>query len=107
MIRLLGYTTPLENILPPHLESIRLEQYLRLCKLNRPPVKFHKENLGKQKCCWQGIGSEFRYWVWEGDLWLCFVSNKQGICFEVKSDVTIEQAWSVWLDYLELMGVFR
>jgi len=61
-------------------------------------VPFHKERLGDQDYTWVG---EFRFWVWETPDWCVYANNHKGTCFEVREDLTDEQAFAAWQDYLD------
>lgn len=60
-------------------------------------VAFHKERLGDQDYTWVG---EFRFWVWETSDWRVYANNHKGTCFEIREDLTDEEAFSAWKDYL-------
>lgn len=65
-------------------------------------VPFHKERLGDQDYTWVG---EFRFWVWETPDWRVYANNHKGTCFEVREDLTDEQAFAAWQDYLSRMDL--
>ncbi len=60
-------------------------------------VPFNRKRLGDQDYTWVG---EFRYWVWETPDWRVYANNHKGTCFEVRADLTDEQAFAAWDDYL-------
>jgi hypothetical protein len=60
-------------------------------------VPFHKERLGNQDYTWVG---EFRFWVWETTEWRVYANNHKGTCFEIRADLTDEEAFAAWNDYL-------
>jgi hypothetical protein len=60
-------------------------------------VPFHKERLGDQDYTWVG---EFRFWVWETPDWRVYANNHKGTCFEIREDLTDEEAFAAWKDYL-------
>lgn len=51
-------------------------------KANHKLVELHKLKFGKQNECWQG--SEYKFWIWQFDNYFVLVSNKKGICIELK-----------------------
>jgi len=61
-------------------------------------VPFHKERLGVQDYTWVG---EFRFWVWETPDWRVYANNHKGTCFEIREDLTDEEAFAAWKDYLQ------
>lgn len=86
-----------------------LEDYLRECghfcywlhQLGcHDLVKLHKAVLGPQNRTFQG---KYRYWIWQGDTWTAYVSNKKGIVLNVSSDCDASDAWNAWRSYLETM----
>ena len=56
------------------------DELMEMYRHTRPTVTFHKNKLDKQTYTWIG---EYRYWVWEGNNWRVYCSNKKGTCFEV------------------------
>lgn len=52
-------------------------------------VEFHKRKLGRQAFCWVGV---VRFWVWQEPNCQVLVSNKKGICFEVRRDASQPQS---------------
>lgn len=97
------HTTPITNILQS--DMFIYDEYLRkyssISSSNKPLVKSHKNKLGEQNYCWNG---KYKYWIWENNLWRCFVSNVRGIGFEVKSNFSLNQAYDAWLDYVNKMS---
>ncbi len=69
---------------------------------NNNLVSYHKDLLGTQTKTFVG---EYRYWVWETNLWRVIVSNIKGICFEVPENSTKESALLAWDDYKSKMGL--
>lgn len=67
-------------------------------------VPFHKERLGKQDYIWVG---EFRFWVWETPDWRVYANNHKGTCFEIREDLSDEEALAAWVDYLEKIDLFN
>ena len=66
-------------------------------------VEFHKDRLGKQKCCFQGEG---RFWVWEGRDWRVFASNKFGrVSVEVRAGLPARMAWTAFDAYRRAVGL--
>jgi len=64
----------------------------------------HKERLGEQDYTWVG---EFRFWVWETSDWRVYANNHKGTCFEVREDLTDEEAFAAWDDYLQRVDVLN
>jgi hypothetical protein len=60
-------------------------------------VALHKDRLGDQDYTWVG---EFRFWVWETADWRVYANNHKGTCFEIRADLTDEEAFAAWKDYL-------
>jgi hypothetical protein len=61
----------------------------------------HKRLLGIQQYTWNG---EFRFWVWEVPFqWRVFVSNVQGVSFEVAVGLSKDAAQAALDDYLTKM----
>lgn len=100
----LSNVTPIENIIQDDnvlCELFRTEylnHYKNLRTTNLKSVQWHKTKLGKQEDCFSN--GEFRFWVWSGENWTCLVSNKKGICFEVKNTLSPQQAYDAWKNYL-------
>jgi len=65
-------------------------------------VDFYRAKLGKQTYCVNG--SECRDWVWETPDWRVYVNNNMGVAFEVRVDLTDEQALEAWRDYASKIG---
>ena len=65
-------------------------------------VGFYKAVLGRQTYTWVG---EYRCWVWETDDWRVYVGNIQGVSFEVREDLTKEQAMAAWDDFRARIGL--
>ena len=77
--------------------------YVELTRVNEAaalagPVDFHRMHLGRQSYTWNG--SDARMWVWETDAWRAYVSNSKGVCFEVRWDLSDEDAFAAFEDYL-------
>lgn len=66
------------------------------------PIAFHKARLGRQSYTWLGEG---RMWVWETDTWRAYVSDWKGIAFEVRADLSDEEAFAAWDDYRARLGL--
>jgi hypothetical protein len=91
-------TTPAMNLVAKVAEtdyrkSVPMQNLLyaiqfKLGSLSTNLVTLHKAKLGSQARCW--YGSEFRQWVWERPGCRIYVSNKQGVSFEVLPDITWE-----------------
>ncbi len=100
--------TPIVNILQGDLDT---RDYLhtmlaisKACKvLSLSLVGYHREKLGRQTRCI--LGSDARYWVWETGSYTIYVSNSQGVAFEVPEASTKESAVVAWELYKEAMGV--
>jgi hypothetical protein len=94
-------STPVENIT---FSKEKREQFLResmeINRVCRPPVEYHKQKLGKQHYTWIG---EYRFWVWEGQDWRVFCSNKKGICFEVRIGLSKAKIQKAWDEYKHLV----
>lgn len=69
------------------------------------PVSLHKERMGPQSYTWVG-GDLYRFWVWETPDWRVYVSNKKGTCFEIREDLTDDEAFAAWYEYQVLMGLY-
>lgn len=65
-------------------------------------LSFVKEKLGRQKFTWRGF---YRHHVWEGENWRIFVSNSEGIAFEVRENLTIDLVLAAYDDLLSKFGV--
>lgn len=67
-------------------------------------LKMHKRVFGKQNLCWQG--ATHRQWIWEFDTdLLIFVSNHQGVAYEMPRTSTLAEVESAMASYLErLLG---
>jgi hypothetical protein len=74
-------------------------------KIENPPtlktVELHKQKLGKQTTTWVGFG---RFYVWIYPNWRIFVKNGHGVSFEVKDDLTPEEAMVAWNEYRAMMS---
>ena len=66
-------------------------------------VGFYKAVLGKQNYTWVG---EYRFWIWERNGWRVYVSNIQGVSFEVQADFTKEQTKAAWDDFRARIGLY-
>lgn len=112
-----GNTTPIINIVQSE-EKLRkqwVDEYMKLhsyCRnFTRNYVEFHKSKFGRQLICFNG--GYHRYWVWEGSVvinehhiakWRIFVSNNQGINFEVDTGKA-DAAMACWDDYKTKIGM--
>lgn len=77
---------------------------LHVASTRKGSVNFHKERLGEQDYTWVG---EFRFWVWETPDWRVYANNHKGTCFEVREDLTDEEAFAAWDDYLQRVDVLN
>tara|TARA_R110002096_G_scaffold174566_1_gene350342 strand:- start:2090 stop:2401 length:312 start_codon:yes stop_codon:yes gene_type:complete len=100
-------TTPLGNILGWGDDETWMDEAMELTsiqmQLGWKCVELHKQKLGPHTRIFTG---EFRFWVWE-DLdydWTVLVSNKKGVCFEVATDLSKDQARVAWDHYREKMN---
>lgn len=66
-------------------------------------VAWMKSRLGRQSYTWVG---EYRFWVWECASWRVYVSNIQGISFEVPENLTKAQVKAQWNDFRARLGIF-
>ncbi len=79
-----------------------LDEVMAMHKELRPPVGSLKQRLGKQSYTWDG---EYRFWIWEGENWRGFASNKQGVSFEVRCGLSKVQAFAAWDDFRKKAGL--
>lgn len=104
-------TTPIENVLSPDFLPQRGRAFFEMWKArvhlereggNFQLVPYHESKLGKWHYTFTG---DSRMYVWEFPTWRVFVSNKKGVCLEVLLGMHPDDAWSVWREYLDKMGV--
>ncbi len=61
-------------------------------------VSFLKKRLGKQDyTCLLSC----RFWVWETSNWRVYANNVKGTCFEIREDLTDEEAFLAWADFIK------
>lgn len=103
--------TPIINVIMPSQDA--MQQYYDGMKEDLkskldvyPSVKAidrHRSKLGKQTTTWVG-GSEYkRFYVWVGKNWRVLVHNDLGVSFEVKEDLTVDEAMTCWHEYRSLL----
>lgn len=46
----------------------------------------------------------FRNWIWIREKWTVLVS-KRGVEFSISPDTPVEEAWSLWREYLRALGL--
>lgn len=66
-------------------------------------VYFYKAIFGQQDYTWVG---EYRFWIWERNGWRVYVSNIQGVSFEVQADLNKEQTRAAWDDFRARIGLY-
>ncbi len=100
-------STPLTNVLFNSTPEVSLDMSAQifvasLARGDKGAKDFHLERLGKQKTTFT---SECRYYVWEGKDWRVFAANGYGTSFEVREDISTEEAIEAWKDYLRAVGI--
>ena len=79
------------------------DKYIKFCLNVKHSVADHKRVFGKQSRCW--TGSEFRFWIWDTFYyWRVLVSDKKGVCFEVRDSLSEEEVLRCWTEYTEYMS---
>ncbi len=96
-------TTPIENLVPPERWSREYAGFSRSLPWPRDLVQLHKGRLGKQDTTLQV--AEHLMYVWVKPTWTVFVNNAKGVCFEVPSKASADDALWAWRDYKQLMRV--
>lgn len=65
-------------------------------------VDWMKSKLGRQGYTLNG---EYRLWIWEQEGWRVYVSNIQGISFEIREGLTKAQVKEQWDDFRKKLGL--
>lgn len=93
-------STPILNIIQQGRDPFKMRdrlQALTAWVLSRPSalemgaVEYMKSIWGRQDYCFDTYR---RYWVWEGKGWRAFVNRDAGISFEVRKDLSPDEAWA-------------
>jgi hypothetical protein len=97
-------TTHLSNILGLPFSRQYLDLCLYLSGRETSIVKTIKELLGKQDHCWVGGSQNRRFYIWKfREMWI-LVHNEKGLCFEVPTYTTKEEASILWNDICSKLG---
>ena len=106
---LMGELVPIENILSPEGRLTYCTEYTKLADKRRAVnayelagnIKLHKDKLGKQSSTFTSV---FRIYTWARNNWIVTVSKK-GIEFNVPVSTSEEEAFALWNEYIDMIGV--
>jgi hypothetical protein len=98
-----GLLTPIENVVGQTNFGMRQwsDSYRQFAKLGGQSLQLHKDKLGRQD---HTVSWEFRNWIWIREKWTVLVS-KRGVEFSISPDTPVEEAWSLWREYLRALGL--